>query len=132
VHEGWIERAENTPEGGEFALRALLELPDRPTAVLAATDVLAIGVLHWASEAGLSIPTGLSVVGFDDIALAAYTVPPLTTLRMPTAEMIAEAVRIAMDEASLPEAERGPSLRVLRPALVVRGSTARPSADFSD
>ena len=59
--------------------------------------VAAVGVLHGAHSHGVTVPDGLSVLGYDDLMFAAYTNPALTTLRMPTTEMMAEAVRIAVD-----------------------------------
>ena len=123
VPDGFVRHTLNTPAGGRDALGTLLDLPEPPTAIVAATDVLAIGVLNAAFERGVRVPADLSVVGFDDIPFAAYTVPPLTTLRMPTAEMIAAAVVTAMDEARQPAEERLPSVHVLRPTLIVRRST---------
>ncbi len=124
VPDGYVQHSVNTPAGGKAALRALLDLPQPPTALVAATDVIAVGVLNAAFDVGVRVPDDLSVVGFDDIPVAAYTVPELTTLRMPTAEMIAAAMVMAIDEAVRPADERGPALRVLRPELVVRRSTA--------
>ncbi len=124
VPDGYVQHSVNTPAGGKAALRALLELPQPPTALVAATDVIAVGVLNAAFDLGVRVPDQLSVVGFDDIPVAAYTVPELTTLRMPTAQMIAAAMVMAIDEAAKPADERGPALRVLRPDLVVRRSTA--------
>jgi DNA-binding LacI/PurR family transcriptional regulator len=105
----------------------MLELAEPPTAVIASTDVLAIGVLHEAHVRGLRVPDDLSVTGFDDIPLAAFMVPALTTVRMPVREMIAAAVRMVIDEygATGPRGRR--IARVLEPSLVVRAST-RPSS----
>lgn len=122
--DGYLQHSANTFAGGTVALRALLELPQPPTAVIASTDVLAIGVLHGAFETGVSVPDTLSVVGFDDIPMAAYTVPALTTVRMPVKQMLAEAVRAAIDQPDQQAANGGPFVRVLRPTLIVRDSTA--------
>jgi DNA-binding LacI/PurR family transcriptional regulator len=114
----------NRPAGGAAAADALLALPDPPTAIVAATDVLAFGVLHRAFARGLEVPGELSVTGFDDIPLAATAVPPLTTVRMPVTEMVTAAVEIAIDEAARPaEAMRPAALRVFAPELVVRCSS---------
>ena len=64
-------------------MEELLTLPDRPTAVFAASDVVAIGVMSAIQSAGLRIPDDMAVVGFDDIFLAAHTQPSLTTVRVP-------------------------------------------------
>jgi LacI family transcriptional regulator len=120
----YLQNVTNDPAGGASALRTLLALEAPPTAVICSTDHLAIGVLHAAAELGLDVPEELSVVGFDDIPMAAYLVPPLTTIHMPIPEMTAVAARLAMDE---PESgsEVGASTFVAEPSLVVRQSTAR-------
>lgn len=118
---GYRQYAPNDPTGGGRALGAMLEMPEPPTAVIASTDVLAIGVLHEAHERGIRVPEDLSVTGFDDIGLAAFTVPALTTVRMPVREMVATAMRIVIDE----DGAHGRSSPMLEPALVVRGSTRR-------
>ena len=126
VPEGYVQQVPNTPWGGETALYALLEIDPPPTAIVTSTDVLAVGVLHAAYSAGRVVPDQLSVVGFDDILLASHTVPALTTLRMPTGEIVRAGVQLAIDfarDASLP---RRPDVKVIQPSLVVRQSTAPP------
>jgi len=126
--EGYVQHLNNVPTAGTTALRHLLALPEPPTAVVASTDVLAIGVLHEAHERQLRVPADLSVTGFDDIPLAAFTVPALTTVRMPVREMVGTAVRMVVDEASTDRTDPPPPL-VLQPSLVVRSSTGPvPSA----
>jgi DNA-binding LacI/PurR family transcriptional regulator len=124
IKPGYVQERPNTFAGGEAALAELLELPEPPTAVLATTDLVAIGVLHAAYRRGRTIPDELSVVGYDDIPIAAYTVPALTTVRMPIAEIIGEAVELAVGLARDPNASRAPRIRVYRPMLVMRDSTA--------
>ena len=121
--EGYVQDSTNTLAGGRLALKRLLDQAQWPTAVVAATDVLAIGALNGAHQAGLAVPRDLSVTGFDDTPLAAYTVPPLTTLRMPVADMVAEAVRLAIDEAQDHSRDGSGAVRVLLPTLVPREST---------
>lgn len=128
VPDGYVQRVANTAEDGERALASVMSLPVPPTAVVAATDVLAIGILRGAYVSGVSVPADLSVVGFDDIVWAATTVPALTTVRMPTAEMATAAVNLAILLAGEPAGE-GPAaehVQVFRPELVVRESTAPP------
>jgi DNA-binding LacI/PurR family transcriptional regulator len=120
--EGYVLNVANDPEGGHGALRALMELPTPPTAVVCSTDHLANGVLHAAWELGLVVPRDLSVVGFDDIPTASYMVPPLTTVRMPLAEMSSVASRLAMDELTEVESTELQAYLAV-PALVVREST---------
>jgi DNA-binding LacI/PurR family transcriptional regulator len=112
----YITHVNNDAEGGHDALRSLMDLAEPPTAIVAATDHLASGVLNAAHMLGINVPGRLSVVGFDDIPLAAYTVPPLTTLHMPISEMTELAVQVAIDRTT-------PHDHVLTPTLVVRHST---------
>jgi len=132
VHEGYVQHVANTPAGGGAALNAMMDLAIRPTAVVASTDALAIGVLHGAWRIGLRVPLDLSVVGFDDIPLAASTVPALTTVHMPVAEMVGAAVQLAIEASGQPAAERQSNVRVFRPQLVVRDSTAPPRSAPTD
>ena len=125
--DDYVQNVANDPAGGAAALRVLLALEIPPTAVICSTDHLAIGVLHAAVELGLHVPDDLSVVGFDDIPMAAFMVPPLTTIHMPIAEMIAVAAQLAMDEIE-PESEAEVSTFVAEPSLIVRKSTGEAPA----
>src|SRR5215467_13996834 len=82
-----IALGDHTIEGGMQALRTLAALPIRPTAVLCSNDMTAIGVLRQAADSRISVPNELSVVGFDDIRLAQFTTPPLTTVQISQVEM---------------------------------------------
>ncbi len=93
-----------------------------PTAVLAGNDQLALGILRALWERGLGVPDDVSVVGFDDVAGAAYFVPPLTTVRQPFAALGAQCV--AMVLASL--AGEAVAAERIEPELVVRSSTGPP------
>lgn len=123
--DGYVRTVANNPAGGGEALRALFELPTPPTAIVVATDVLAIGALHAAYELGLRVPGDVSVTGFDDIPAAAYSNPALTTVAMPVREMVATAVRMVIDEAPEGATGSGPGFAnaVLAPTLVVRSSS---------
>jgi LacI family xylobiose transport system transcriptional regulator len=104
----------------------LLGLPDRPTAILCGNDLQALGVYEAARQAGLRIPHGLSVIGFDDIAVARWCAPPLTTVRQPFAEMGEMAAQILL---SLTSGAAPTQSRIeLGTTLVVRESTAPPAA----
>jgi DNA-binding LacI/PurR family transcriptional regulator len=126
VPRGYVQHAANTFEGGAEALVRLRSVEKPPTAILAATDVLAIGVLHGAAAEGIAVPAQLSVVGFDDLPFAAAAVPPLTTLHMPIAEMGAAAIDLAV--ATLTNKTKKPKEQILQAELVVRASTAPPPA----
>lgn len=111
-------RFEDGVTGGE----AVLALPDAPTAVFAACDEVAAGVIEAARRRGLRVPDDLSVVGFDDTQLARTTSPPLTTVRQPLREMGGVAVRTAL---RLAAGEKLDSHHVeLATTLVTRASTA--------
>jgi DNA-binding LacI/PurR family transcriptional regulator len=115
----------NRPETGRQALRELLALDHRPTAVLAMSDALASGVLREAAERGLAIPGELSVIGFDDVPLAGLTDPPLTTVSQPT-ELKGELAARALLEAVEAGGPTEPRRTVLPAELVMRGTTAPP------
>ncbi len=121
---GYIQHVHNSTSGGELALGALLALSEPPSAIVAATDMLAIGIIHAAYERGLTIPSDLSVLGFDDIPLAAATVPGLTTVKMPIAKMIAAGVELAVGAPADREALHEAHAVIFRPKLIVRRSTA--------
>jgi DNA-binding LacI/PurR family transcriptional regulator len=128
VPPGHLREVPNTLAGGEAALRSLLGLGEPPTAVVASTDLVAVGVLHAAYSLGRTIPDELSVVGFDDILIAAHTVPALTTMRMPMPEIVGAGVKLAIELARDTSASREPRITVFKPTLVVRQSTAPPPA----
>jgi DNA-binding LacI/PurR family transcriptional regulator len=156
VPPGYLQHVANKPADGEAALRALMRLSPRPTAIVASSDVLAIGVLRGALVMGIQVPEELSVVGFDDIPMATLTVPALTTVRMPTAAMAAAAITLAIGDGRptagsgygdavrfLPPGEAGERVdadgavvprrhalvQMFQPELVVRESTAAPPVD---
>jgi DNA-binding LacI/PurR family transcriptional regulator len=108
-------------EESDRASRALLEGPARPTAVVAYDDMVAIGVIRAAHAIGLRVPEELSVVGIDDIDVAAFLEPPLTTVRQPKRELGRRAT-----DALLTVLRGGamPAGQALRGELILRGSTA--------
>ena len=104
--------------------RALLRMPDRPTAIFAGNDLQAFGVYQAAREARLHIPEDLSVVGFDDLPVAKWVGPPLTTIRQPLVQMAVTAARLVL---ALGRGEHPAQTRVeLATELIVRESTAPP------
>ncbi|MEO3743916.1 LacI family DNA-binding transcriptional regulator [Plantactinospora sp. B5E13] len=107
-------------EGGEVAAARLL---DRGvTGLVCGSDLMALGAIRAARQRGLSVPADLSVVGYDDSPLMAFTDPPLTTMRQPVTAMAVAAVRALVDEINGHAAPH--SEYTFRPELVVRGSTA--------
>jgi len=115
-----------TAEGGARATRSLIDGPDRPTAIVYANDLSATAGMAVAQEAGLRLPDDLSVVGFDDVPLASWTHPPLTTCRADATDWGRAAARTlarVIEEGTAPDVELAPA------TLVVRGSTGpAPSA----
>jgi LacI family transcriptional regulator len=112
-----------TVEGGYEAAKSLLA-DGSPTAIFAANDLSAIGVINAIVESGRRVPADVSVVGFDDLHLSAYTTPPLTTIHQPALEIAERATQLLLDLSNGRKVRR--FRHVLEPALVVRGSTAPP------
>lgn len=119
----YVISADTTREGGYQALRTAWLAGARPTAVLAMSDITAVGVFDAATELGLSIPVDLSVVGFDDSPPAQWVHPALTTVRQPGLEKGMRAARLLIDRHS---GSYQVEHVVLPTDLVVRKSTAPP------
>ncbi|WP_030019828.1 LacI family DNA-binding transcriptional regulator [Streptomyces monomycini] len=115
-----IQHSLYTLEGGQAAAGALLARGC--TAVVCASDMMALGAIRAARQQGLDVPREVSVVGFDDSPLIAFTDPPLTTIRQPVTAMGQAAVRALLEEVGGTPAPH--SEFVFHPELVVRGSTA--------
>lgn len=111
-------------EGGRAAAHALLGLPEPPTAIFASNDNMAVGATQAARQRGIDVPSELSIVGFDDAAIAGIVSPALTTVRQPLEEMGRMAVTLLT---RLLEGQHVESLGIkLATRLVIRGSTAPP------
>lgn len=111
-----------TPESGYRAGRTIAAIPDA-TAVFVSSDEMAFGVMRALHEAGRVVPDDVSVVSVDDIALAAFATPALTTVRQPFEEVGRAAALRVIDRIEKREAT---AVEALRPALIVRSSTAPP------
>lgn len=112
----------STEKLGYEAMKRLLHLPNRPTAVFARNDFTAIGAMSAIKEAGLNIPEDIAIVGFDDIPMAVHTSPPLTTVRQPTrrqGSMAAEFLLRRIETVETLEREE----KILECELIVRDST---------
>jgi len=122
---GMIQEANHRVGGGHEAMLRILNSGARPTAVLASNDMTAIGAMGAINEFGLRVPQDISVIGFDDIQLSAFTMPPLTTVRLPRAEIAEKAFHSLLNAWPLRNAEiqRGEEHHVL-PTLILRKSTA--------
>jgi DNA-binding LacI/PurR family transcriptional regulator len=120
----------NSRGGGRQAALELLSLaPEiRPTALLAMTDVLALGAIDAARELGLAVPGDVSIVGFDDIEEARRSSPPLTTIRQGLFEQgqNAAALALALVAGEVAEADDFPA------ELIIRASAAPPTTDHTD
>ena len=106
---------------GYRAARELLSLPEPPTAVFACNDLMAVGVISAATEMGLQVPEDFSVVGFDDVHLASFTNPPLTTIAQPKYEIGVIATEMLLARAR--DLDAPPRVERLETKLIVRGST---------
>jgi len=123
VEGGYTER------DGFAGMQALLDRPDRPSAVFVANLQAAIGALAAARQLGLRVPVDVSVASVHDAPLAEYLDPPLTTVRMPLEEMGRKAVEVVLSG----RCEDGESFRVdVPPVLIVRDSTSLPRATGLD
>lgn len=110
-------------EAKETALR-LLDRPDPPTAIFSHNDMIAMTVVSAAHSLGMRVPDDLSVVGYDDIALAAYTSPPLTTIKLPKRDLGHLAGNLLRAQMM---GDAAPEVTTLAPELVVRESTGPAS-----
>lgn len=111
-----------TQAGGFAGMQTLLSLPEPPTAVFAVNDIIALGALQAAHDAGLDVPEQISIIGMDDIFAAATTYPPLTTIAKPKYEIGATAARFLLERIS----DRAPDVarhHLLPSVLVERQST---------
>ncbi len=118
-----VAHGDGKPAGGEEAMRQILRLPERPTAVFCYNDMSALGALKAARSGKVRVPEDMSLIGFDDLFLASYASPPLTTVRQPMAHMGRLATEIVVKLLSGASCEF--NLKVSG-ELVVRESTAPP------
>ena len=119
-----------TEHSGYDAARKLLKLDPRPTAIFAANDSMAVGALSALREAGVSVPREMSVAGFDDIPIARYVTPALTTIRVDIAELGRRAFAVLLDHLADSQSERNRRERI-DTTLVVRDSSAPPETAIS-
>jgi len=117
-----VEAEALTIEAGFAAAGVLLAGPERPTAIVAGNDLIALGVLRSARALGLECPRDLSVIGFNDMMFAEEFTPPLTTVRVPTVEMGQAAANLLLH--MIHSGELSPPSVRLPVSLIVRGSTA--------
>lgn len=108
--------------GGAQAMRALMDLPERPTAVFCANDVMAIGAMDVARALGIAIPDGVAIVGYDDIEAASLVAPALTTVVNPGYEMGKAAGQLLMER--MQGRYKGPGRRVTVPYRLIQRESA--------
>ena len=111
-------------EAGMKALSALAAMPDRPSAVLCSNDMTAIGVMRAAFDLCLNIPRDLSVLGIDDIKLAEFMAPPLTTVQMSQTEIARLSFSALLDSLEPTRHGDGRQVYSMKTNLVLRHSTA--------
>jgi DNA-binding LacI/PurR family transcriptional regulator len=119
-----IVEAGRSEEDGYQAMGELLSAPKPPTAVLACSDELAFGAMHALYDAGLEVGRNVSLVGFDDVPLAAHTHPPLTTLRQPRRAFGAHLAALLID--AIERRAHAAQSATLSARLVIRRSTGPP------
>ncbi len=133
VNPDWVIEGNHTLDGGRDAMQRLLAKPELPTAVVCSNDMTAIGVQHALFEANLKVPDDFSLVGFDDIHLAEYTIPPLTTIRMSCKDLALAAVNSLLGQI---QHDAEPTTLQAQPIipthLIVRQTTGLPKNALRD
>jgi DNA-binding LacI/PurR family transcriptional regulator len=124
AHKSLVIEGDHTLEGGVRVMESLLSLHVRPTAILCSNDMTALGVMHKCYKEGVSIPKDLSLVGFDDIRLAQFILPPLTTIRMSQSDLAHIAFRALLAEFEREAPSEYGTEYLLETSLVLRDSTA--------
>jgi len=124
INREFMVEGDHTIEGGMSCTERLLKLHNRPTAILCSNDMTALGVLHKCYEEGVQIPAELSLVGYDDIRLARFMLPPLTTVQMSQAELARLAFHALLNEVQRETRSEHGTECTLRTNLILRQSTA--------
>jgi LacI family transcriptional regulator len=114
-----------TEVAGHEAVKELLRRDPRPTAIFAANDSMAVGALSALRDAGVAVPREMSVVGFDDIPIARFVTPPLTTIRVDIAELGRRAFAVLLDALAQSKAKPRPKREEIETTLIVRGSSGK-------
>jgi LacI family transcriptional regulator len=123
INKDWICPGDFTLESGITAMERLLQQVKQPTAMICSNDISAIGMMHAVHNRRLEIPGDFSIIGFDNVHLAAYTYPPLTTVQMPCQELANAAVESLIGKIEGNERTGG---REILTQLVVRQTTGVP------
>ena len=119
-----IQPGHSTLESGYIAAQRLIDAPERPTAIFATTDWMALGAMQAVQNAGLQVPQDISIIGLDDIVVSAHIRPQLTTIAIPKAQLALEATKLLF---RLMNGTPNPLLaHLIKPSLIIRQSTASP------
>ena len=120
---GWVVEGDFQVQSGYAGAEQLLKLDNTPSAIFACNDLMAIGAYRFAREKQLRIPQDISIIGFDDIRLAEFTNPPLTTIRQSKAKMGAQAAELLLGR--IANGNQSFRQEIIPVQLVVRASTAQ-------
>jgi DNA-binding LacI/PurR family transcriptional regulator len=124
VKPEYIIEGNHRLEGGKKGLQKLAQLRERPTALICSNDMTAIGVMREAFELGIKVPQDLSVIGFDDIRMAEFMTPPLTTIQMSQSELARLAFEALLKDVKRDTPAAEGTEYVLKTRLVLRSSTS--------
>ena len=124
VQPDWVAEGRYTPPSGQEAMKRLLDVSPPLTAVVCGNDWMAMGAMEVTYQRGLRVPEDVSLVGFDDIDMAQWVTPPLTTLRQPTRQIGAKAAELLIDQ--IETGKRGREIVLFPAEMVVRQSVAPP------
>jgi LacI family transcriptional regulator len=127
----WLIEGNHALDGGRDAMQKILSLPTWPTAIVCSNDMTAIGVQHALFEASLRVPDDFSLIGFDDIHLAEYTIPPLTTIRMSCRELATMAIDNLLSRLN-PANPASETVSKISTHLIVRQTTGLPRNTLQD
>ncbi|BBG60637.1 sugar-binding domain protein [Providencia rustigianii DSM 4541] len=123
VHDEYVIFSDFEFAGGFESMNKLLELPNPPEAIFAGNDAMAVGAYQAIFQKGMKVPEDISIIGYDDIDLSSYMIPPLTTVHQPKDELGQQAVNKLIHRMDNPDAE--PSVLVLTPKLIERQSVKK-------
>ena len=122
-HAEWMLQGDYTTDSGVQAAQTIAEMERRPSAVFCASDTMAIGLIRGLANLGINVPEDISVTGFDDIEMAKYTVPSLTTIRQPVEKIANAAINNLID--IIEEKAHVRQHVTIEHELILRGSTRR-------
>jgi LacI family repressor for deo operon, udp, cdd, tsx, nupC, and nupG len=127
--DGWVRYGTFTIESGQAMMASILALPERPTALLACNNFLAIGALQILRRAGLNVPQDMSIAGFDDLPVAMVFDPFLTAAAQPAYEMGQRATQLLLERLS--GANLAPAQEIILPVAILRRQSTQKLGDSS-